>query len=172
MALQKILHYPDSVLKQKSLPVTEFNDELKQLADDMVETMYDAPGVGLAAPQIGVLKRLIILDCSSSDQANDLIVAVNPEIIAADGESLEEEGCLSVPGYWANVKRHSRATMRYQDIDGNFHEREAEGLLAIGMQHETDHLEGVLFVDRLSSLKRSMFKKKYLKMLKSQEAEK
>ena len=169
MVLQKILHYPDPLLKKKSLPVTEFNDELKQLADDMVETMYDAPGVGLAAPQIGVLKRLIVLDCSASDKANDLIVAVNPEIIAATGESLEEEGCLSVPGYWANVKRHSRAIMRYRDTEGNPHEREAEGLLAIGMQHEVDHLEGVLFVDRLSPLKRSMFKKKYMKMLKSRE---
>ncbi|MEA3363291.1 MAG: peptide deformylase [Thermodesulfobacteriota bacterium] len=171
MALREILHYPDPLLKQKSLPVTEFNAELKQLADDMVETMYAAPGVGLAAPQVGALQRLIILDCSGSDEPNDLLVAVNPEIIAGDGDSLEEEGCLSVPGYWANVKRRSTATLRYQDTDGNVHERAAEGLLAIGMQHEIDHLEGILFVDRLSPLKRSIFRKKYMKMLKEKEAE-
>ena len=171
MALRKILCYPESLLKQKSMPVSEFNDELKQLADDMVETMYAAPGVGLAAPQVGALQRLIILDCSASDEPNDLLVAVNPEIIAGEGDSLEEEGCLSVPGYWASVKRHSIATLRYQDTDGHFHEREAEGLLAIGMQHEIDHLEGILFVDRLSPLKRSIFRKKYMKMLKEKEAE-
>lgn len=169
MALRKILHYPDPLLKQKSQPVTEFNDELKRLADDMVETMYDAPGVGLAAPQVGELKRLIILDCSAKDEPADLIVAVNPEIVAAGGESLEEEGCLSVPGYWAGVKRFAQATMRYQDVAGQFHERQAEGLLAVGMQHEIDHLEGILFIDRLSPLKRSMFKKKYQRMLKEQE---
>jgi len=171
MALLEILHYPEPLLKQKSVPVTEFNAELKQLAKDMAETMYAAPGVGLAAPQVGVLQRLIILDCSASDEPSDLLVAVNPEIIAGEGDSLEEEGCLSVPGYWASVKRHSTATLRYQDTDGNFCEREAEGLLAIGMQHEIDHLEGVLFVDRLSPLKRSMFRKKYMKQLKEKEAE-
>jgi len=171
MALREILRYPEPLLKQKSVPVTEFNDELKQLANDMVETMYAAPGVGLAAPQVGVLQRLIILDCSASDEPDDLLVAVNPEIIAGEGNSLEEEGCLSVPGYWASVKRHETATIRYQDTDGNFHEREAEGLLAIGMQHEVDHLEGVLFVDRLSPLKRSIFRKKYMKMLKEKEVE-
>ncbi|PLY03022.1 MAG: peptide deformylase [Desulfuromonas sp.] len=171
MALREILHYPDPVLKQKSLPVTEFDDELKQLAEDMVETMYDAPGVGLAAPQVGVLKRVIVLDCSAKDEPEDLLIAVNPEIIAGEGDSCEEEGCLSVPGFWAGVPRYSRATMRYQDVEGNTHERQADGLLAIGMQHEIDHLEGILFVDRLSPLKRSMFKKKYLKMLKEREEE-
>lgn len=171
MALREILHYPEPLLKQKSVPVTEFNDELKQLADDMVETMYAAPGVGLAAPQVGVLQRLIILDCSASDEPDDLLVAVNPEIIAGEGDSLEEEGCLSVPGYWASVKRHETATLRYQDTDGHFHERKAGGLLAIGMQHEIDHLEGMLFVDRLSPLKRSIFRKKYMKMLKEKETE-
>ncbi|MCW8860787.1 MAG: peptide deformylase [Deltaproteobacteria bacterium] len=171
MALRRILHYPEPLLKQKSLPVTEFNAELKQLADDMVETMYDAPGVGLAAPQVGELKRLIVLDCSGKDEPDDLLVAVNPEVIAGEGDSLEEEGCLSVPGYWACVKRYAKATMRYQDVEGNHHERTADGLLAVGIQHEIDHLEGVLFVDRLSPLKRSIFKKKYLKMLKEQGQE-
>ena len=171
MAIRKIIHYPEPLLKQKSAPVTEFNDELKQLADDMAETMYAAPGVGLAAPQVGVLQRLIVLDCSSKDAENDLIIAVNPEVISGSGDSLEEEGCLSVPGYYASVKRYSEVTMRYQDTAGNVHERQADGLLAIGIQHEIDHLEGILFVDRLSPLKRSMFKKKYLKMLKEREAE-
>ncbi len=171
MALRKIIHYPEPLLKQKSAPVTEFNDELKQLADDMAETMYAAPGVGLAAPQVGVLQRLIVLDCSPKDAENDLIIAVNPEVISGSGDSLEEEGCLSVPGYYASVKRFSEVTMRYQDTDGHVHERQADGLLAIGIQHEIDHLEGILFVDRLSPLKRSMFKKKYLKMLKEREAE-
>ena len=169
MALRRILHYPEPLLKQKSLPVTEFNAELKQLAEDMVETMYDAPGVGLAAPQVGELKRLIILDCSAKDEPADLIVAVNPEVITGDGESLEEEGCLSVPGFWASVKRYAEVTMRYQDVEGQTHERQADGLLAVGIQHEIDHLEGILFVDRLSPLKRSIFKKKYMKMLKERE---
>ena len=170
MALRQILHYPEPLLKQKSVPVTEFNAELKRLLEDMAETMYDAPGVGLAAPQVGVLQRVIVLDCSAQDEPNDLILAVNPEIVSGEGDSLEEEGCLSVPGFWASVNRYSSVTMRYQDSDGVRHERKADGLLAIGIQHEIDHLDGVLFVDRLSPLKRSMFKKKYLKMLKEKEA--
>ncbi|NOY14492.1 MAG: peptide deformylase [Deltaproteobacteria bacterium] len=169
MALLKILHYPEPRLKKPSVAVTEFNDELRQLAEDMAETMYEAPGVGLAAPQVGVLKRMIIIDCSPSEEPNDLIVAVNPEIIATEGESLEEEGCLSVPGFWANVKRFSTVTMRYQDVTGKTHERTADGLLGICMQHEIDHLEGILFVDRLSPLKRSLFRKKFMKMLKERE---
>ncbi|NOQ52010.1 MAG: peptide deformylase [Desulfuromonadaceae bacterium] len=169
MALRKILHYPEPLLKKKSAPVTEFNDELRQLAADMAETMYDAPGVGLAAPQVGILKRLIVIDCSASEEPNDLLVAVNPEIVDTEGDSLKEEGCLSVPGFWASVKRAEKATMRYQDVEGNPHERTADGLLGICMQHETDHLEGVLFVDRLSPLKRSLFRKKYMKRMKERE---
>jgi peptide deformylase len=171
MALLKILHYPEPLLKQKSQPVSEFNDALRQLADRMAETMYDAPGVGLAAPQVGVLKRLIVMDCSTGEEPADLILAVNPEIVSREGESLEEEGCLSVPGFWANVQRAAKATMRYQDVEGNVQQRTAEGLLAICMQHEIDHLDGILFVDRLSPLKRSLFRKKYLKMLKELEQE-
>lgn len=171
MALLKILHYPEPLLKQKSVPVTEFDDELRQLAENMAETMYDAPGVGLAAPQVGVLKRFIVLDCSPSEEPPDLIFAANPEIIAGEGDSLEEEGCLSVPGFWANVKRFETVTMRYQDVNGDTHERTADGLLGICFQHEIDHLEGLLFVDRLSPLKRSLFRKKYLKMLKEREQE-
>ena len=170
MAIREILCYPEPLLKQKSVPVTEFNDELKQLAENMVETMYAAPGVGLAAPQVGVLQRLIVLDCSGSEEPADLLIAVNPEIVGGEGESVEEEGCLSVPGYWASVKRTATATLRYQDVDGNTHERTADGLLAIGMQHEVDHLEGILFVDRLSPLKRQIFRKKFTKMMKEKDA--
>jgi peptide deformylase len=171
MAVRKILHYPEPLLKETSVTVSEFNDELRQLAADMAETMYDAPGVGLAAPQIGELKRMVVIDCSDSEEPNDLVVAINPEIIATEGESVEEEGCLSVPGFWASVKRAETVTMRYQDVEGNTHERTADGLLGICMQHELDHLEGILFVDRLSPLKRSMFRKKYMKMLKEREQE-
>jgi len=171
MALLRILHYPEPLLKQKSQPITEFNDALRQLAADMAETMYEAPGVGLAAPQVGELKRLILMDCSGSEEPNELIVAVNPEIIASEGESLAEEGCLSVPNFYANVQRAAKVTMRYQDVEGKVLERNAEGLLAVCMQHEIDHLDGILFVDRLSPLKRSLFKKKYMKLLKEREQE-
>lgn len=171
MAIREILHYPEPLLKKKSAPVTVFDQQLAQLAQDMVETMYDAPGVGLAAPQVGELLRLIVLDCSGSDAPADLIVAANPEIIAAAGESYEEEGCLSIPGFCTTVKRHQEVTLRYQDPTGQVHERHADGLLAIGIQHEIDHLEGILFVDRLSPLKRSIFKKKYMKMLQEREVE-
>jgi peptide deformylase len=166
MAVRQILHYPEPLLAQKSEAVTVFDEELKQLVDDMVETMYDAPGVGLAAPQIGVLKRLVIIDCSGKDKPADLIVAVNPEVVNGSGQSVEEEGCLSVPSFYANVKRFQTSTLHYQDIDGNRHERTADGLLSIAFQHECDHLDGKLFVDRLSSLKKSMFRKKYAKMQK------
>ena len=171
MAIRKILHYPEPLLKQKSVPVTVFDEALKQLALDMAETMYDAPGVGLAAPQVGELQRLVVLDCSGSEEPADLIIAVNPEIIDARGESYVEEGCLSIPGFCTAIRRHEEVTMRYQDVEGQTHERPADGLLAIGIQHEIDHLDGILFVDHLSPLKRSMFKKKYVKMLKEQEAE-
>ena len=169
MAVRTILHYPDPLLKQVSKPVTVFDDELKQLAEDMAETMYDAPGVGLAAPQIGVLQRLIVIDCSGKEEPADLIVAVNPRIVAKDGACNEEEGCLSVPGYYANVNRYNQATMEYQDVEGNTHRRSAEGLLAVAMQHEIDHLQGILFVDHLSPLKKSIFRKKYQKLMKQKE---
>jgi len=169
MAVRTIIHYPEPLLKQVSKPVTEFDAELKQLADDMVETMYDAPGVGLAAPQVAVLKRLIVMDCSGKEEPADLIVAVNPEIIEKEGASCEEEGCLSVPGYYAMVNRFNKVTMKYQDVEGNTHQRSAEGLLAVAMQHEIDHLQGILFVDRLSPLKKSIFRKKYQKLMKQKE---
>lgn len=170
MALRTILHYPDPVLKKISAPVASIDDELRTLAQDMAETMYDAPGVGLAAPQVGVSRRLIVIDCAPQDAPPDLIVAVNPEIIAREGEVCEEEGCLSVPEYSARIPRSAKVTARYLDLDGNTLVREAEGLLAVAFQHEIDHLDGILFVDRLSPLKRGIFKKKYLKLLAQQES--
>lgn len=169
MAVRTILRYPEPLLKKVSVPVTEFDEELKQLAQDMVATMYAAPGVGLAAPQVGELKRLIVIDCSGKDEAADLIVAINPKIVEKEGESCEEEGCLSVPEYYATVKRFSQVVMNYQDIDGNSQQRQAEGLLAVAMQHEVDHLQGILFVDHLSPLKKAIFRKKYQKLMMQKE---
>lgn len=170
MALRTILHYPEPVLKKISQPVTTIDDEVRALAHDMAETMYHAPGVGLAAPQVGVSKRLIVIDCAPQDAPPELIFAVNPEIIAREGEICEEEGCLSVPEYSARIPRSAKVTARYLDLDGNTLVREAEGLLAVAFQHEIDHLDGILFVDRLSPLKRSIFKKKYLKLMAQQES--
>lgn len=164
MALLRIHHYPDPVLKQKAAPVTVFDEELRRLAADMLETMYAAPGVGLAAPQVGIGKRLIVLDCSSKDDQSQPLVAVNPEILAGEGECCEEEGCLSVPEYYAKVVRSERVRVRFQELDGTVREIEAGGLWAICFQHEIDHLDGILFVDHLSPLKRSLFRKKYQKI--------
>lgn len=164
MAILQIRHYPDPVLKKKAQPVTEFTAELRQLAGDMTETMYAAPGVGLAAPQVGVSKRLAVIDCAAKDEEPALIVLVNPEIVASEGDCFEEEGCLSVPGYYAKVNRSAQVRLRFQDLDGAHHEIETDGLLAIACQHEIDHLDGILFVDHLSPLKRSMFRKKWQKL--------
>lgn len=164
MALLKIRHYPDPVLKKVAAPVTEFDESLRQLANDMAETMYAAPGVGLAAPQVGISKRLTVIDCSARDEDAQLLVMVNPEIIDQQGEACEEEGCLSVPEYYARVNRSAKVKVRYQDLDERTHIIEAEGLTAIACQHEIDHLDGILFVDHLSPLKRSIFRKKWKKI--------
>jgi len=168
MAIRPILQYPDPLLKQVAEPVEAVTDELRILAADMAETMYDAPGVGLAAPQIGILKRLIVIDCAPGEE-RDLIVAVNPEILESEGERFEEEGCLSVPGYWAGVHRKGYVRVRYSDLEGRTVERQAEGLLAVAFQHEIDHLDGILFVDHLSALKKGLFRKKYKKILEAKK---
>lgn len=168
MALRRILHHPDPILKQVAEPVTVFDDELKQLAMDMAETMYAAPGVGLAAPQVGVSKRVIVLDCGPKDE-QQLVVAVNPEIISGEGESCEEEGCLSVPEYYAKVDRLAQVQVRFQDFTGKEHLVEVDGLWSICFQHEIDHLDGILFVDHLSALKKNLFRKKYKKILEQLE---
>lgn len=171
MSLLTIRHYPDDVLRRKAEPVEALGEEIRTLARDMAETMYDAPGVGLAAPQVGVSRRLAVIDCSPKDAPPELITAVNPQIIEARGEAVEEEGCLSVPEFYADVPRHTWVKVRYLDLEGQEIEREAEGLLAVAFQHEIDHLDGILFIDHLSSLKKSLFRKKYKKIMEQlQEA--
>jgi peptide deformylase len=159
--IQKILTYPDPELKKKSVAVTVINDKTRELVRDMAETMYDAPGVGLAAPQIGVHQRIVVIDISPKDAAPELIVAINPAIVHADGESYEEEGCLSVPQYAANVRRHARIVVNALNLEGEEVTYRADGLLAIAFQHELDHLDGVLFIDHISPLKREIFRRKY-----------
>ncbi|MGE0157483.1 MAG: peptide deformylase [Geobacter sp.] len=158
--IRPILTFPDPVLKQKAAPITVITDEVRQLARDMAETMYDAPGVGLAAPQIGVLQRLIVIDVAAKDEAPQLITVINPVIIEGEGEVYEEEGCLSVPDFSANVRRYETVVVKGLSLDGQERVWQADGLLAIAFQHEIDHLEGTLFVDRLSPLKRELFIKK------------
>ena len=169
MSILRILHYPDPVLTTRAEPVAAITDETKKLAEDMAETMYAAPGVGLAAPQVGVSQRLIVLDCAGQDEPPNLIKAVNPEIVETEGECFEEEGCLSVPGYYTRVKRKAEVKVRYTDLDGQTVELETGGLLAIAFQHEIDHLDGILFVDHLSSLKKGIFRKKYQRILEQLE---
>ena len=157
MAIRSILQYPDKRLRSPGKPVTRFDDELRKLVDDMAETMYAAPGVGLAAPQIGVSLRLFVVDVASGEDApSDLRTFINPEIIDAQGEVAYEEGCLSFPGVHEEILRAERIKVRAQDIEGNPFELEAEGLLAIAIQHEHDHLEGTLMVDHLSLLRRRL----------------
>ncbi len=162
--IQNILTYPDPELKKKSAPVTVINEKTRELVLDMAETMYDAPGVGLAAPQIGVHQRIVVIDVSATDEAPELIVAINPVIIHAEGESYEEEGCLSVPKYAANVRRHERVVVKALNLEGEEITCKAEGLLAVAFQHEIDHLDGILFIDHISPLKREIFKRKYRRL--------
>ncbi len=158
--IRTILTYPSPELKKKSVPVTVINDTVRELVKDMAETMYNAPGIGLAAPQIGVHQRIIVIDISASDEPPQLIVAINPVIIHAEGEAYEEEGCLSVPKYAANVRRHARVVVKALDQEGVECTWRADDLLAIAFQHEIDHLDGILFVDHLSPLKRELFQRK------------
>ena len=153
MALLPILEYPDPRLRKVAAPVTSFTPELAKLVRDMAETMYAAPGVGLAATQVDVHKRIIVIDIS--DSKDQLLVLVNPEIVEAEGEAECEEGCLSVPGYYDSVTRAARITVRARNERGETIELSAEGLLAVCIQHEMDHLVGKMFVDYLSPLKRA-----------------
>jgi peptide deformylase len=154
MAIRTILRYPDKRLRDKALPVAVVDDEIRKLCDDMAETMYAAPGVGLAAPQIGVSKRIFVIDIAGADEKSDLRVFINPEFVAREGEMVWEEGCLSFPGIHEEVQRAAKVTVRAIGLDGKPFEVTAEGLLAIAIQHENDHLEGTLMVDRVSLLKR------------------
>ena len=153
MAQLRILEYPDPRLKKVASPVTAFTPDIVKLVRDMAETMYAAPGVGLAATQVDVHKRLLVIDIS--DTRDDLKVFVNPEILTAEGEAEQEEGCLSVPGYYDKVKRAARVTVRAQNERGEPFELAADGLLAVCIQHEMDHLQGKVFVEYLSPLKRA-----------------
>lgn len=158
MAILPILHYPDPRLRNKALPVERVEADLLTLLDDMLQTMYEAPGIGLAAPQVNVAKRVIVIDISK--ERNQPLYLVNPEIIERRGESRMEEGCLSVPYIYEPVERAEWIRLRALGRDGFAFEMEAEGLLAVCIQHEIDHLEGKLFVDYLSEIKRSRIRKK------------
>ncbi|MFZ5775344.1 MAG: peptide deformylase [Thermodesulfobacteriota bacterium] len=171
MPLREIVTYPFPILKEVAKPVTDFGPDLKALIEDMAETMYKAPGVGLAAPQINVPLQLCVIDISRKDEPRDLIVLANPRIVKGEGEESDEEGCLSVREYSTNVNRFTKIWVEAQDIDGKPLSFEAEGFYARVIQHELDHLNGTLFIDRISSLKRGLYKKKLKKILK-EEAEK
>ena len=162
MAILNVLHYPDPRLRKKALPVEKVDSEIKQLVDDMFETMYQAPGIGLAATQANVQKRVIVIDISE-DKSNPLCF-INPEIISTDGAEEMEEGCLSVPGIYEKVKRAERINVRALNREGESFEMQADGLLSVCIQHEMDHLEGKLFVDYLSELKRQRIRKKLEKL--------
>ena len=164
MALLDILIYPDQRLHKKAKPVEKVDVPIKTLIDDMSETMYKAPGIGLAAPQVNVLKRIIVVDIS--DSKDSLLVMVNPEIIASSGLAEHEEGCLSVPGIYAQVNRNENIHVRALDREGKPFELEADGLLGICIQHEIDHLDGKVFVDYLSHLKQTRIRKKLQKTLR------
>jgi peptide deformylase len=158
MALLDILHFPDPRLRRKAQPVVEFDQKLRQLVADMIETMYDAPGIGLAATQVNMALRVIVIDISETRDGP--LCLINPEIIESDGVEEMEEGCLSVPGFYEPVQRAQRVKVRAFDPDGKPFELAADGLLAVCIQHEIDHLQGKLFVDYLSSIKRSRIQKK------------
>ena len=170
MAIRKILTEPDSFLRQKSVKVDDVNDELRSLMDDMLETMYAAPGIGLAAIQIGVPKRVIVIDLSKNDEKKNPLYFVNPEIISSSSiDAAYEEGCLSVPGQFAEISRPDKCTIQFLNYDVKEQILHAEGLLATCIQHEVDHLEGILFIDYLSKLKKTMIVKKLSKQKKSLE---
>ena len=169
MAKLKILEFPDPRLRTKAAPIEVVDDEVRQLIDDMFETMYAAPGIGLAATQVDVHRRLLVADVSRDGSAPHALI--NPEIIEKDGVTATEEGCLSVPGYYEEVKRAEHIRVRYLDRNGDQVEMEAEGLLAVCIQHEMDHLDGKLFVDYLSEAKRMRIRKKLIKEQKHRSAE-
>ncbi len=171
MAILPILEVPDSRLKTISTPVENFDAELRQLSADMLETMYDAPGIGLAAIQVGVAKRLLVIDLQEDDAEGQAVlnprVFVNPVILdPSEEQSIYNEGCLSVPEQYAEIERPAHIRARWQDLDGNVHEEAMSGMMATCLQHEMDHLEGIVFIDHLSRLKRQMVLKKIEKWRK------
>ena len=187
MAIKPIVTFPVATLKSKARPVTEFDDDLRRLVADMIDTMHEAPGVGLAAPQIGVPLRVAVIagqvtipdeehpasdgeEKTAEDEPPPPLVLINPEIVAAEGQQVGEEGCLSVCEYSANVQRYNKIRVKAQDLDGNPLDFEAEDFFARVIQHELDHLDGTLFIDRISPLKRTLYRKK-LKKIQADENE-
>lgn len=166
MAIREIRKYPDPVLHQKTSRVETIDGTLRHLIEDMVETMHAAPGVGLAANQVGVPLQVAVIDLSTQEEPvrrHPLLIIINPEILSLEGAVIEEEGCLSIPEYSEKVKRAQKVKVRAQDREGKTFEIEAEGLLAKALQHEIDHLNGMLFVDRLSPLKKNIFRRRHRK---------
>ncbi len=167
MALLEILHFPDPRLRKIARPVDKVGDQVRQTVKDMLETMYDAPGIGLAATQVNIQQQIIVMDVSEAKDAP--LCLINPEIISQEGDEEMQEGCLSVPGIFENVHRAARIIVKALDQNGNSISQQAEGLLAVCIQHEIDHLEGKLFVDYLSPLKRERVKKKLLKQQRQEQ---
>src|ERR1700760_3553186 len=164
-----IVKYPDPVLAKRGADVTEFGPELAQFVQEMWASMYAAHGIGLAAPQVGVSKRITVIDVSFKEKPDEKLVLINPEIVERQGKQFEEEGCLSLPEIREKVQRAARVKVRAQDVNGEFFEAEGEELLARAIQHEIDHLDGVLFIDRLSPLKRDLVKRRIRKLQKNGE---
>jgi peptide deformylase len=170
MAILHIITAPDPRLKQLSAPVAKVDAEIRQLMDDMLETMHAAPGIGLAAPQVGVLKRVIVLEIDREDVKVGPLFMANPEIVdASDDDAVYNEGCLSVPEHYADVTRPAEVTVRYLDRDGKRQDLKCDGLLATCVQHEIDHLDGILFIDKISALKRNIILRKLVKERKERE---
>ena len=169
MALLKIVHYPEPVLLAVGKPVgeEEFNEGLQKLVEDMFETMYDSQGVGLAAPQVGISKRLFVMDVPTEENESNRIALINPEIILQEGEQIGDEGCLSFPGIYTTVKREVRTIVRYKDVFGKEQELDCTDLSARCVLHETDHCDGIVFLDRMSVLKRELAKRKIRKLQKT-----
>jgi peptide deformylase len=173
MAVREIIKLPDKRLRLVSEPVKRVDGEIRKLVDDMFETMYKAPGIGLAAIQIGVDKRVITLDLSKKEDNQEPQVFINPEIVWTSEDTAKyEEGCLSIPDYYEEVERPKEVKVKYLDLDGKRHEIDAKGLIATCLQHEIDHINGVLFIDHLSKLKRDRVIKKFIKAAKSEKSEK
>jgi peptide deformylase len=173
MALREVVQFPDPRLKLVSKPITQITDEIRELAADMIEVMYDEPGIGLAAPQVGANVRLFVIDTEWSDEeiGRHPLVVINPEICEREGRITWDEGCLSVPDYNAVVERDAKITLRGLDLEGQPIVEHAEGLRAVCIQHEVDHLDGILFIDRISRLKRGLYVKKRRKQLAEEAAE-
>ena len=163
MAVRTILHYPDPRLREPGKRVDALTDELRRLIDDMAETMYAAPGVGLAATQVGESWQIFVVDCAAEGEARDLRVFVNPEIVSKEGTLTFDEGCLSFPGAREEVERAEKVRVRAQDREGRWFELDAEGLLAVAIQHEYDHLHGILMIDRLGPLKKRLLHRKMIR---------